>query len=154
MNTDEIDSILRGDLKTRKYYIGTFPCDQIPQRLPKRFLICVNTDDSSKGGSHWVALARMGSELWYFDSMGEAPPRRGPLWRFVRSFPRVIYNKVKHQSDSSSVCGGFSIFALCMFARGHTIREVIRLFASLDRDDEFISSFMYHVFRFKFSHSR
>lgn len=153
MDTSEIDTLLRADLKTQRYYLGTYPCDQIPLKLPARFLLCVNTDDSSKSGSHWVAIARMRSELWYFDSLGEAPPRRGHLARFIRRFPRVIYNKVKHQSDSSSVCGGFSIFALCMFARGHTIREVIRLFASIDRDDEFISAFMYHAFKFRFSHS-
>lgn len=152
MDTDDINAILRRDEYARRYFIGTFPCDQIPAVLPRKFLMCVNLDESTKEGSHWVAIGRMRSELWYFDSMGRAPPRRGPLRNFVKRFSRVLYNRIKHQSDSSSVCGGFTIFALCMFARGHSMRDVVKLFSIIDRDDAFISSFMSNAFGFRFAH--
>lgn len=37
------------------------------------FLLCVNVDESSKPGTHWLAfyVARIGGELEFFDSFGK-----------------------------------------------------------------------------------
>ena len=48
-------------------YIGTFPSDKIPK---KNGYMIVNLDNSSQGGSHWIALYQKNGKKYVYDSFG------------------------------------------------------------------------------------
>jgi hypothetical protein len=59
-------------------FLGVFPADLEPPRTRHRSFYVQNTDPSSKGGEHWIAVGREpGRSDLVFDSFGRTP---GPGW--------------------------------------------------------------------------
>lgn len=149
MNTQDINHMMKSDRPSRKLFIGTFAADEIPDKLPRNFVMCVNTDPSSAPGTHWIGMAGVGSTLYYFDPYG-IPPRRGNIRKFASKFRKVYYNKAQHQGDKAITCGGFAIFFMCMIARGKKFREIVSFFNKIKSDDKFIKEFMHQAFNYSF----
>lgn len=63
----------------------------------------VNLDDVDGPGTHWVAYAKRGDRVVYFDSFGNLRPPK----ELVRYFGRVKieYNYASYQSYNQSICG-------------------------------------------------
>ena len=49
---------------------GVYPSDKIPKLTKSRCYCILNTDKSGEPGSHWVALAKNGSKVLFYDSFG------------------------------------------------------------------------------------
>jgi hypothetical protein len=52
-------------------YIGTYPWDKYPvQLLPNYHFAIINTDDSTKNGTHWVGIHKRNNNIYVYDSFG------------------------------------------------------------------------------------
>ena len=49
---------------------GVYPSDMIPRLTNHKKYAILNLDDSTQGGSHWVAIAKMKNNVMLFDSYG------------------------------------------------------------------------------------
>ena len=67
LNTAEIDGYCNRHIGSK--YVGCFPYDHKP-KLRKEQCCIINTDDSSQGGTHWVACVRSGKDVIMYDSYG------------------------------------------------------------------------------------
>jgi hypothetical protein len=97
---------------TRNYFLGTFPCDQLPLNIMKYpATLIANNDESSRAGSHWVAMfIESPRSLFYFDSLGKEPNRC--IKKYLKRFSRVKRNAGELQSKDSNICGQYCIYFL------------------------------------------
>ena len=146
MDTRQINRILTNDPKTRGNFLGTFPCDQLPTRLPRTFSLVVNTDKSTQNGLHWQSIYRSGDSLFFFDSYGRRP--EGDILAFCRQFRHIYYNAVSHQLPTTSTCGGFAIYHVHMQSRGVPFRDIVDTFLRIREDDKYISRWLYETYQF------
>ena len=58
-------------------FIGVFASDLVPRKMKRGSMAIVNLDDSTKPGSHWVALAKYNSSntMLVYDSFGRKTKR-------------------------------------------------------------------------------
>ena len=127
------DCLLRQNPDTRRCFVGTFPCDAIPQlkRLPAALIL--NHDPSAQPGSHWVALYVSATRTaYYFDPFGEEPPN-GPIVDYLHQFRSVERNRCRFQPLDSIACGAFAIYMVFHLCRGESFDRVLsRLCTSPD----------------------
>jgi len=67
LNTNDIDDYCRQHIGRK--YRGCFAYDMMP-KLGKGECCIINTDDSTQGGTHWVACVRDGKDVIMYDSFG------------------------------------------------------------------------------------
>jgi len=119
------------------------------------FLLCVNIDESTKPGTHWVAfyVARIGAELEFFDSFGRGI-HQYPIhfMNFVkRNSLRIIESNVMLQSPLSNVCGHYVITYMCKRLQGCSRRAFYSQFTNnLDKNDKIVYDFSRKIFIQKF----
>ena len=131
MDGTQIDRTLR---KRCRNYIGTYAIDMLPRLMKYNYpvIMVINLDDSSKGGSHWVALAiGLDGRSLYFDSFGRTPPKL--ILEYMKYYSRYqAYNDARLQSVISNVCGFYVIFfSLCM-DRGLGLNYMLKRFTTFD----------------------
>jgi hypothetical protein len=64
----------------------------------------VNLDESSGPGTHWVAYAKRGSTVAYFDGFGNLRPPK-ELERYLGNDINLLYNRQSYQTFDESICG-------------------------------------------------
>ena len=138
LSNGEIDQIMKplGD-----FYLGTIAHDQIPSTIIPKIkprsngAFIINTEPSSKGGSHWQAIAFFSSpnsteEINFFDSFGD--PMDDKLRRDLkeiaekldaRCFLKLKENSVQLQDDRTSTCGFHCIRFILDRHRGKTFAQ-------------------------------
>ena len=135
---DQIDQVM----SHYKEYLGTIMSDQIKNLLPlikpqSRVCFIINTDPSSKSGTHWCGVfidARNGPEssnsLEYYDSFARPipPAMLDDLKLIVKmlhpeNLLKIKENRVIAQKDSSSNCGWFCLRFLIDRLRGKSFSE-------------------------------
>jgi hypothetical protein len=142
----QIDSILRKNPHTQKYYEGCFAADQIPTKFhsyPK--CMVVNTDDSDEPGEHWVAIfITSPRHVEFYDSLGESRIRSEKIAKFINQFPNIKNNIGKFvQSPFSASCGEHAIYFLHMRCKGYGFDSIIRkLFNSKTKADKLVKNFI------------
>lgn len=117
--------------------------------------IVFNTDESWKGGEHWVSsyIDLEKRRVYYFDSVGI-----GPEIRVRKFFRRVIkymikrdnitklsdidirYNKVRHQFKDTE-CGVYSIYFILSMMAGKSFKEVTETIITDDKINKFREKF-------------
>lgn len=119
---------------------GVFPADKIPWKWTRPCAIIANTDDSTKAGTHWIAmyLSHDGRGT-YFDSYG-VPPRD---LRFIRCLRRNCRsyqcNRKQLQCLTTSVCGHYCIVVLYWLSNGLSLSSFLRNFTNdTERNDKLI----------------
>jgi hypothetical protein len=109
MNTVEITNAMKKNNKTKSYFKGVYACDKLPRtKVKKPTCFIINTDPSSKPGTHWVAVyfPKKGSAE-YFDSFGFRP-KINSITNFINTnCTRFTYNKIQLQNIFSTVCGNY-----------------------------------------------
>ena len=109
MNTIDIVKLLGGLSKFK----GVYPADKIPTPSKLPFGVIVNTDPSTKPGTHWVAIwINRNGYGEYFDSFG-LPPLTPQIYEYLEEYTtRWNYNKCAIQSTlpTSIACGYFAVF--------------------------------------------
>lgn len=129
MNGNKIKRILRRFCP--KEFLGVFPCDRLPNRLPMRrpLLLVCNTDPHNKPGQHWIAIyLDENNRGEYFDSLGLPPTIHFEI--FLRKFCRYyIYNNVQIQNFISHYCGHYVIlFGLLKCKMYYSLRKIVNSF--------------------------
>ena len=108
MNTSEINV----QLKKIKFFIGTFPCDLLPNSVSSRPCgMIVNTDSSRESGEHWTSIILLpGGRAEYFDSFG-LPPLVPRIQKYLEEMsPNGFdYSSRTLQHPLSITCGYFCI---------------------------------------------
>ncbi len=119
------------------------------------FLLCVNVDESNKPGTHWVAffIARVGSELEFFDSFGKSISEYPAHFiNFARKNSlRILESNIMLQSPLSNVCGHYVIAYVCKRLQGCSRRAFYSQFTNnLDQNDKIVHNFSRKIFIQKF----
>lgn len=137
MNTGEITNYLRKHPQTSKVFIGCVPSDMIPVSNQYPYAVVVNTDDSSRPGTHWVALFIVsGQTAEYFDSYGDPPNKN--IAMYLTNFIFVKQSNIQIQSLFSKVCGEYCIYFIVKRALGVPFKLIIESLISAKRPDELV----------------
>ena len=122
LNTAQIDTILKENIYTKRYYYRTLPsCRAV--HLPKRrkFAFITNVDHHSSGGTHWTAWYSISDHVYFFDSFGRSPedPSFPHVYRdILLNFKSFTYFNKQIQSTSSYTCGYFCTHFILNFCLG------------------------------------
>ena len=74
MNSYTIEQIMRRDEITKNIFLGVYPRDKIPRIKKVPSCLILNTDPSSTGGEHWLAMyVDKNNHCEFFDSYGNHP---------------------------------------------------------------------------------
>ena len=124
----EIETILYKD----KQFKGCFPHDKLPKvkcsDLPLSLII--NTDDSNKGGDHWVGIVMTKKNCYYFDSFG-VPVLSVHVLKFLKKFYKyVVYSSKQVQSIFSDKCGYFTAGFVCLVKSVNSYNKFLNLFSN------------------------
>ena len=120
--------------------------DQVSSRIKTAI---VNLDDSSGGGTHWVAYHVDKDNAFYCDSFGALPPQECvDLWNSQHK--KIIYNELQFQDLKSTMCGFFALgFVFTMVRKGKgsrisAFKNFLSLFDYQDKkkNDQIISEFL------------
>lgn len=134
MNGHELESVMRHDPHTASIFQGVYASDTLPRaltHLPALFI--VNTDPSSKPGTHWQAMFidkdRRGE---FFDSYGMAPFVQHHINFLKKMCKSYKYNHVDLQAIDSSVCGQYCVMYLLFKAHGFSMTHYVKHNFTLD----------------------
>ena len=64
----------------------------------------LNLDNFEGPGTHWVAYAKRGDRVVYFDSFGNLRPPK-ELVRYFGNVSKIEYNHTSYQTYNQSICG-------------------------------------------------
>ena len=82
-------------------YVGSFPCDKIPN-LPNYSSAIINNQPSGFAGEHWIMAARKMDNFYSADSLGQK-------YKFLdRKYRPMISNKLQ---KIENLCGFYTIYA-------------------------------------------
>jgi hypothetical protein len=133
MNTIEIDVALKTNIYTKKYFIGVFPIDKIPKKIKKTpSLLVINTDESTKPGTHWQAIFIPKSGcIEFFDTYGRLPNSKY-LMKFFKENSNCIRLSYKQQLQSffSKVCGQYCCLYLLHRIKKKSFKSFLNQFNS------------------------
>ncbi len=114
----KIESIIKKDLITKRYFLGAIAFDELPiiESYPASFII--NTKPRSNEGEHWLALYFNEKKFCYFfDSYGLSPSYH-KLVNYINSYSVDFnYNMKSLQEIGSLVCGEYCIMFLYYISR-------------------------------------
>lgn len=141
MDTRQINRILSRCKATQPHYMGCFPSDRLPKCKHFPCSMVVNLDDSTKPGSHWVAIyAPTKNHVFYFDSYGMKAS--GKILRYLKRFPLITRQEATIQSIISDVCGQYAIFFIIMCTLKIPYRTINKMLASVKNPDIFVKDFV------------
>lgn len=86
------------------FFRGVFMRDALPTRVRCAECGIVNLDDAVGPGTHWVAYAKKGNVVIYFDAFGNLRPPR-ELARYLGESAIVTYNRRAFQTFDQRICG-------------------------------------------------
>ena len=93
--------------------IGVYASDLVPKVWQKPVAFIVNTDDSKRPGSHWLAIyVNKKGEGFCFDSLAFKPNIANIADVLRRNCKTVKFNDRQVQSDFSNVCSQMSLMFL------------------------------------------
>lgn len=117
MNTLELETCLKQNKCTKKYFKGVFAADDLPLTpLSRKSIIIANTAISSHPGLHWTCFVVTPRKVEFFDSGGASYFRNKYFKKFVKINSNnkiVTFNKKAIQSKHSNICGQYcALYAL------------------------------------------
>lgn len=128
--------------RTRKYYVGCYPADMIPEFKKFPASVVINLDNSDKEGSHWVSIfARSKDHAYYFDSYGLLPENSNIL-AYLKKFKKITWQKAVIQSIVSNVCGYYVIFFIYMCSLGKSYDEINNILSRKAGVDKYVVNFV------------
>jgi|GEM_PF-2026801 len=139
MNSTQIRCILTNNIPG--FEVGVFASDQLRYIQSNKFAIVVNSDDSSKPGTHWLAIFRDGKQIEFFDSFSFPPSFYSiNILRFLKKYNRKFKtSNYQVQSNFSVMCGHFCVYFLINRSLGISFKEIIHSFSKsklIENDDK------------------
>jgi hypothetical protein len=146
----QLNSALRHNASTRRYFLGCYPSDRIPKSNVFPYCVIVNTDDSKSPGQHWVAMNVLSpARVEYFDSLGVWPPSVASIHTFLNGFEHCSHITTPLQSAYSGCCGKYAVYFLLRRFRDaqsfDSIVEHLRQCKTLP--DRLVSAYVNRTFR-------
>lgn len=145
MNARQLKRDGRKDAILCRKPFDVLPMDGLPNVLPRsRSFFIINTDPSTKPGSHWIMVSLGGdSRSVFFDSLGREPGYYHPgLARFVGQ--QYTSSPYPLQPAISQRCGQYALFMCLYLARNYEVTHLFRrhIFTTFkDENDEKIGRF-------------
>ena len=135
METDEINRILGRHPDTRSSFVGTFAIDRLPSKRPKLpYSMVINYDESTKPGSHWVAIYADRNSTHFHDSLGLTPLKiQIPMFLDPVKYTASV-KPIQH--PRSTTCGHHAIAFIVNRARGLTPSEFLEKFGADKREND------------------
>jgi hypothetical protein len=122
-----------GKLICGKSFLGTFPCDILPNVSKKKeFALIINLSKHNTTGSHFIAIYADKNEFCYFDPLGDKC-KNMDIFKFIKlnKNNRQFKQKFKKiQSDESIFCG---FFCLAFLLSKRLKMKNIKFFKNFDR---------------------
>ena len=142
MNTNDIIGLLAKRCKDN--FLGVFPCDRLPQRLPPRrpLLLVCNTDPHDEPGEHWIVIyVGANSNGEYFDSLGATAPLIFKPF-LDKHCAKWCSNVMQTQSVLSKFCGHYCVFYCLFKCLDYSLSDILNCFSS----DTALNDLMVHKF--------
>ncbi len=145
--TNDIRDILTMDKRTRLAFRGVYACDQLPSKSPgptSSLYVC-NTDPSTRGGEHWLAIyidVKRRGEV--FDSGGDINPINNEFVRFLELNCNVWTRNARAvQHPLSDACGYHTIFYSVYRCLGYDLDDILHMYTNnLLYNDSIVKEFV------------
>ena len=112
MQSSEFDSYFKHFPYLHERFSGIFSIDTVPKKLKNRHFCIVNTDISSKNGSHWFTILHH-NKLSYeiFDSLSVNLDKEKLLKTYLKFNTNYLdVNETQFQPNDSISCGKYCIY--------------------------------------------
>ena len=121
---------LEKDIYARRYFVGVFPRDKLPSKVPYPSALIVNTHPMGSPGEHWLAMFfNKAKNCEFFDSFGFTAKDYG-FEKYIESLSREYKNNVFQMQDiDSNACGYYSIYFILLKSRGFSLEDINNLFS-------------------------
>jgi hypothetical protein len=124
MFKSQIESILKLDYTSKKYFKGVYSIDQLPRR--ERGAYVINLDNHDEPGSHWVAVFDDGENVEYFDSFGVHPT----CLKFLG--PNAVYSTANLQPLMSNACGFYCVYFIIKRSYNFPMNDILTVLSKTD----------------------
>lgn len=144
LSTRDILQSLTQDQHAKRYFLGVFPRDKLPQITKYPSSLIVNTDKQGEKGEHWLEIyVDKYINCEFFDSFGLSEKDYG-FESYIRTFSRnYTSNKFQMQDISSNACGYYCIYFILFKSRGLSMLEIQSFFSQDDFNfNDFLVSFI------------
>lgn len=114
-----------------------FSADEVKGKIPKTISAIVNLDDSSGGGTHWVAFYNAPNQKYtiYYDSFGMEPDPR--VLKYLKTSGKQVVGLTGQQQDlASHACGYYCIYFLRQMNEGVSPSEFLSQWSSNEKKNE------------------
>jgi len=104
-----------------KNFLGVFPSDKLPNKMPENSFLIANYSKSNQNGTHWIAISGLNSnKVEYFDSYGFDPDDENLILSTQSKFIEYIkkhmkkngkyyINPLELQSLEADTCGEYAV---------------------------------------------
>lgn len=151
MDGESIHNILSKNPVTSFNFKGVYSVDTIPS-LGENQAIIVNTDESTKPGSHWLAFHMDGrKKLEFFDSYGNSPDFYGLNVYDLFDISDVCWNCVTFQSLTSNVCGAYCIYYIYKRCQKMSMVSILKKLNVTEKNDFRMYQFVKKKFGVRFA---
>ena len=137
LSNTEIQNLLSAHPATKKIYKGfLFPRDRKRPKISPPALYILNTDYAQGEGIHWILIYFLKNKTVFFDPFGLSPDIHNFSFVVERNNNPVTYNTftVQNLTSRSYSCGHFVILYAILLSRGHTLKDIEKLFGK-DREE-------------------
>jgi hypothetical protein len=121
-----------GTRETLKAFIGVYPIDKLPKRLPHvPALLIINSDSNNLPGTHWKAVyisAERKGEV--FDSL--TTPVSIHLARWLNTFTNARWKRTPRiiQHPLSAICGVYVLYFILNRLKVKSAKSIMKQFGS------------------------
>jgi hypothetical protein len=119
--TEDSQLLAAGRKLIGRGFMGVFASDEIPKFPTRGNGYCiVNVDDHTKPGSHWLAVAKHGGCVYFYDSFGRSVDQILPTLKQASTGQGLALMAKKsrpEQRRDQSDCGARSLAWLLLFKR-------------------------------------
>ncbi|DAC81526.1 TPA_asm: adenain [Capsaspora MELD virus 2] len=120
------------------YFDGVYSKDRLPAKIAAKNYV-VNMDNSSGGGTHWVAVCNVGENCFYFDPFGVDPPPA--ILEFMKSGTKqCMGNTVQIQDIKSNACGYFCCYVIKESLKRDVVDVLYDFSTNKKKNDSFIKA--------------
>lgn len=159
MDAQEINNILTSHWATRGTFIGTFPCDMLPESINQKvFGLVVNTEDHTQPGGHWLAIYTSSpvGAIEYFDSYGMKPSNDKIVDFLENTCNKFIQYSIKRvQGLFSTSCGQHCVYFLTHRSTENSFQDILNSYSDTNfkRNDRMVEEFCKQNFGYSISKS-
>ena len=141
LSTDELNTILKINNVTKKYFIGTYPSCIYPSSNERIYSFITNTDNHKLKGTHWTAWFIKNDTISFFDSFGRSPFHPAFLAHYTKiaeRFEKIEYSTHQIQSINSWTCGYFCVNFIYTKCLGLEYRDFLMDFSNILHYNDYI----------------